>query len=117
VAQGDQVRCPLGGHDPGDPGRVEGVSLRERFLPQELDGLWGHLDAATGRGGSPYHRLLPHVYHAGRALLIQVRKLRHPYASDPIPPARKHPGSSPKSTRPHEDHQTLRNLFYARWRG
>src|SRR5690606_34674191 len=67
----------LGGHDPGDPGHAEHVTLGGALLDDHPQRVRLHPDLAPGDGDAVRLRLVPDVNHARLTALVEVRQLTH----------------------------------------
>src|SRR5690349_21607809 len=77
MAKRDQVRRALGAHDAGEPRDREHVALLDAALLNERERRGLHDDRALG-GCHPFSlRLVGDVDHAGLALFVEMRELRH----------------------------------------
>src|SRR5215470_15926074 len=72
VTQRDQIRCPLGALDAGDPGNGEGVPLGHLPLPDRGDGRAGQQHPARCAGFARGYLLAGDIYHPGVPRLVQM---------------------------------------------
>ena len=76
MAEGDERRRLLGGHDACDAGRREGIALLKLAGNDEREGLRLHDDAADGSRLATGRGLGADVDHAGVAGGVKVREGR-----------------------------------------